>query len=35
MATTLNPDHPLVSISFTADTDFTVRLTIAPCLLRF
>ncbi|WP_164091679.1 hypothetical protein [Morganella morganii] len=24
MATTLNPDHPLVSISFTADTDFTV-----------
>jgi len=24
MATTLNPDHPLVSVSFTADTDFTV-----------
>lgn len=24
MATTLNPDHPLVPVTFTADTDFTV-----------
>lgn len=24
MATTLNPDHPLFSVSFSADTDFTV-----------